>query len=358
MAHGIEINEWGIINDQKVYLYTFTNKNGTKASFSNIGAAIQSVFVKGKNKVFEDVVLGYDTASAYADDPFYIGTVVGRYANRIAGGEVEIEGKTYQLTLNGNGFHHHGGKEGFNKKAWHAVPFQKKEGKGVVFSLLSPDGEEGFPGNLQVKIRYTLTDSDEIIVDFWAETDQSTPINLTQHVYFNLGGQNNGSILDHDLMINAEHYLPVNDKIVPTGQLADVGCTPFDFRQSKTIGRDIGIDNGQLNLGAGYDHSWVLKPHRSDELKLAAKVIENKSGRVLTVYTTEPAVHLYTGNFLEASVPGKDNKSYQPRDGFCLETQNYPDAPNHPHFPGTILPKGEIFESKTIFEFGLLPKYL
>ncbi|MGF7039883.1 aldose epimerase family protein [Mucilaginibacter lappiensis] len=349
----LDIKDWGAVANQKVYLYTLTNKNGMRVSLSNIGAAIQSVFVKDKNGVFDDVVLGYDTVASYQHDPFYMGTIVGRYANRIAGAKVEIEGKTWQLTAKEGGFHHHGGKEGFNKKIWTPVLFDKSEGLGLTFSLFSPDGDEGFPGNLQVTVKYTLNDDDQLTVEYSCETDKSTVINLTQHAYFNLAGHNKGSITDHQLRVDAKQYLPVNSMIVPNGNLADVAGTSFDFSTPKPIGRDIDADHEQINLGSGYDHSWVLKKGRSQELVLAAQATEDKSGRKLTVHTTEPALHIYTGNFLDGSVKGKDGYAYRRREGFCLETQNYPDSPNKPHFPSAILKASEIFSSKTIFEFGL-----
>lgn len=349
----LDIKEWGTIENQTVYRYTLTNKNGMQVCLSNIGAAIQSVFVKDKLGVFEDVVLGYDTAAGYQHDPFYIGTVVGRYANRIAGAKVTIDGTTWQLTAKEGGFHHHGGKEGFNKKIWTPVLFDKSAGLGIMFSLSSPHGDEGFPGNLQLQVKYTLTDYDQLIVEYKCQADKSTVINLTQHSYFNLAGHNKGSIAGHQLEVNATQYLPVNENIVPQGNIADVYNTPFDFRIFKPIGQDINQDHEQLSLGAGYDHSWVLKKERSAELVLAAQATEAQSGRKLTVYTTEPAVHIYTGNFLDGSVQGKDGYFYQRRDGFCLETQNYPDSPNKPHFPSAVLKAGEVFSSKTIFEFGL-----
>ncbi|SFT16690.1 aldose 1-epimerase [Mucilaginibacter polytrichastri] len=350
----IKIIDWGKVGGEKIYLYTLTNKNGMKVSVSNIGAAIQSVWVKNKTGAFDDVVLGYDTVTGYLADRFYIGTVVGRYANRIAGGRVDIEGNTYQLTIKEGGYHHHGGREGFNKKVWQSVPFVKNEETGVVFHLLSPNGDEGFPGNLAVKVKYTLTDQNQLVIDYYAETDQSTLINLTQHTYFNLAGHNEGCILNHNLVINADKYLPVNQMIVPEGILTDVADTPFDFRKAKQIGKEIDQQHGQLILGDGYDHSWVLKNERSQKLLLAAKVCEPVNGRSLLVYTTEPALHLYTGNFLDGSINGKEQTAYKRREGFCLETQNYPDAPNKPRFPSAILKKGDIYKSRTIFEFGIV----
>jgi aldose 1-epimerase len=347
----IKTTSWAKTHGNNIYLYTLTNSSGMQVTLSNIGAAIQSVLVPDKYGIVTDVALGYDNAKDYLDDPFYVGTVVGRYANRIAGGKVNIDGQNYQLTVKEGGFHHHGGKHGFNKKIWEAQVLANENA--VVFSLLSPDGDEGFPGNLSVQVKYTLTDQNQLIVDFTGVCDKATLINLTQHIYFNLAGHNQGSILNHQLMINAAQYLPVNDMVVPNGQLTDVADTPFDFRTAKKIGLEIDADNAQLNLGSGYDHSWVLKTERSSALVLAAKAYHQTSGRMLTVYTTEPAVHVYTGNFLDDTVTGKSNTIYERRDGFCLETQNYPDAPNKPNFPDPVLKAGEKFESKTIFEFGL-----
>lgn len=346
----IQIAEWGKIGSEAINLYTITNKNGVKVNIANFGAAVQSLLVPDKDRNYADVVLGYDSLQGYEHDDFYIGTVVGRYANRIAGGNVEIDGKKYQITTKEGGFHHHGGKVGFNKKIWEARFFADSDSVGVQLTYLSVDGEEGFPGNLITTVTYTLNNANQFMVEYKAVTDKTTILNLTQHTYFNLAGHNSGSILGHELMLPYQYYLPVNAMQVPKGDAENVKGTPFDFTHFKTIGRDINVANKQLELSKGYDHSWVVKSERSNELVLAAKVFEPESGRKLNVYTTEPAIHLYTGNFLDGS-PGKGNSPYNFREGFCLETQNYPDSPNHPDFPSSVLNPGDTFRSKTVFEF-------
>jgi aldose 1-epimerase len=345
----VQTRKWGKTGGEDISLYTLTNANGIKVNIANIGAAIQAVFVPCKSGVV-DVVLGYDSAEGYENDDFYIGTIVGRYANRIAGGKVEIDGTEYQLTVKDGGFHHHGGKIGFNKKVWQAESFEDSDSRGVELSFLSADGDEGFPGNLKTTVTYTLNDNDQLIIDYKAVTDKPTILNLTQHTYFNLAGHNKGPILGHQLLLPHKFYLPVNQMQVPDGKLGDVENTPFDFTNFKTIGKEIEAENEQLKLSLGYDHSWVIKQAKTDELVVAAKVIEPHTGIKLNVYTTEPAVHLYTGNFLDGS-PGKGNAPYGFREGFCLETQNYPDSPNHPNFPSAVLRPGETFSSTTIFEF-------
>jgi len=353
MKYTISQKNWGEYNGHQIFLYELSNDNGIKASITNFGAAIQSLSVPDNQGNMADVVLGYDDLQGYIDDQFYIGTVVGRFANRIAGGKVEINGTTHQLTVKDGGFHHHGGKVGFNKKVWQSKSFNNEDGVGVILEYLSEDGEEGFPGNLTTIVTYTLNNQNQLIVDFAAKTDQSTLINLTQHAYFNLAGHDAGSILDHQLMLPLTDYLPVNAMQVPEGTLTPVSGTPFDFTEPTAIGKRINEDNVQLVLSRGYDHSWVVKKQDSDELKLAATVFESGSKRTLNVFTTEPAIHIYTSNFLDETIIGKQNSSYPFRSGLCLETQHYPDAPNKHHFPSTQLNPGEEFKSRTIFEFGI-----
>ena len=333
-------------------LYHLQNANGTKVDITNFGATVTAISTPDKDGSFADIAFGYDSLQGYVNDNHYIGAIVGRYANRIAGGLVELDGKFHQLTVKPGGYHHHGGAIGFNKKVWKSTPVIKDGFPAVEMEYLSPDGEEGFPGNLLVKVTYTLNDQNQLIVDFLAKTDKTTLLNLTQHTYFNLSGRASGGILNHQLMMPLNHYLPVNKSQVPHGEIAPVAGTPFDFSTQKAIGTEIDADDEQLNLSDGYDHSWVIKTKNSDEIKLAAQVTEAGSGRVLTIYTTEPAVHLYPGNALD-DVIGKDGAVYTRRSGFCLETQQYPDSPNQPHFPGTVLRQGEVFKSKTIFEFGI-----
>jgi aldose 1-epimerase len=345
-----DITFLGQIDGQEVVGYTLTNNNIT-VSITNFGATITNIITPDKNGQLADIALGYDDLQGYINDDYYMGGIVGRFANRIAGGLVELDGKKHQLTLKEGGFHHHGGAIGFNKKVWRSEYISNDGLPAVKLEYLSPDGEEGFPGNLTTTVIYTLNGQNQLVVDITATTDQTTLINLTQHTYFNLAGHNSGTILDHELLLPLDEFLPVNTMQVPNGELQEVSNTPFDFRESKKIVKHIIEPNKQLTLSRGYDHSWVVKHENSPELKLAARAADEKSGRTLAVYTTEPAVHLYTGNFLD-NVPGKDGAVYGLRSGFCLETQQYPDAPNKPHFPSTVLRPGSVFNSRTILEFG------
>ncbi|SHM59254.1 aldose epimerase family protein [Mucilaginibacter sp. OK098] len=346
------LKHWGTIEGQDIYLYHLQNANGIGVDITNFGASVTAITTPDKEGNFTDIAFGYDNLQGYINDNHYIGAIVGRYANRIAGGLVELDGKFHQLTVKPGGYHHHGGAIGFNKKVWKPTFIMNNGSPSVKMEYLSPDGEEGFPGNLLVTVTYTLNDQDQLIVDLSAKTDKTTLLNLTQHTYFNLAGHASGNILEHELMMPLNSYLPVTKSQVPHGEIAPVNGTPFDFKTPKAIGKDIDAGDEQLILSDGYDHSWVIKGENSDELTLAAQVTEAGSGRVLTVYTTEPAVHLYPGNALDGAV-GKDGAIYTRRSGFCLETQQYPDSPNQPHFPNTVLREGEIFKSKTIFEFGI-----
>jgi aldose 1-epimerase len=351
-ANTITVKNWGEADGKHILLYRLCNKNGMEVCITNYGASIQAINTPDKNGNMADVVLGYDDVQGYVDDPYYTGAIVGRFANRIDGGLVTLNGEQYQLTLKPGGFHHHGGAAGFNKKVWTAKHFAQEGKTGVILQYISADGEEGFPGELTTTVTYTLNNKNQLTVDFKATTTKTTLVNLTQHAYFNLSGQAGTSILGHKLMMPLQSYLPVSAKQVPIGELAPVDGTPFDFRQATAIGERIESDHEQLILSAGYDHSFVIKTEDFDGLLMAASVTEPLSGRVMNVYTTEPSVHLYTGNFIEDNSPGKNGTKYMRRGGFCLETQHYPDAPNHAHFPSTVLKPGEMFKSKTIFEFA------
>ncbi|MFT3680222.1 MAG: aldose epimerase family protein [Ferruginibacter sp.] len=335
----------------EIKLFTIENNAGTKLIVSNYGAAVQSLFVKDNSGKMGDVVLGYDDVNEYTTDDYYIGTVVGRFANRIAGGKVNIDGEIYQLSVKPGGFHHHGGFVGFNKKLFTAAPFSSISKRGVTFSYTSPHLEEGFPGELQLEVVYTLDDDDAWTVDYKAYTDRSTLINLTQHAYFNLSADHGATIDAHELRLLGDFYLPVSEMQVPTGEIAPVAGTPFDFTAFKTIGKDIHDDHKQLVLSNGYDHSFVFEKEHTSSLKHVAIVRESTSGRQMDVYTTEPSLHFYTGNFLE-NISGKQGTVYNKRSGFCLETQHFPDAPNHPHFPSTLLKAGEEYTSRTAFKFS------
>jgi aldose 1-epimerase len=334
-----------------VEIYTLTNANGVEVKAMTYGCIITSLKVPDRTGKLADVVLGYDTLDRYLKDSPYFGAVVGRYGNRIAKGQFTLDGKTYKLATNNGPNHLHGGNQGFDKVVWKGAWKNGAQGVGVIFSRTSPDGEEGYPGNLQATVTYTLTDKNELVVEYRATTDKATPVNLTQHSYFNLAADD-GDILGHQLTIDADRYTPVDDTLIPTGELASVAGTPFDFRKTTAIGARINVDNPQLKNGKGYDHNWVLSRTSGSGLQYAVRVVDPKTGRTLDIATTEPGVQFYTGNFLDGSITGKGGRVYRHRSGFCLETQHYPDSPNHPNFPSTILQPGRAYSSKTVFTFG------
>jgi aldose 1-epimerase len=333
---------------QPVNLYILTNKNGMEAAISNYGGTVVSLKVADRNGKFEDVVLGYDNLDGYATGKAYIGATVGRYANRIAHATFTLDGVNYTLAKNDGDNHLHGG---FNKRVWTANDVSGPAGQALELTYLSKDGEEGFPGTLPVKVVYTLTDQNELKIDYSATTDKDTVLNLTNHAYFNLAGQGNGDILQQQVMIRADRFTPIDATSIPTGELRSVKGTPFDFTNSTAIGARIDQDDQQLKLGRGYDHNWVLNNATPGSLFLAAQTYDPHSGRVLEVLTTEPGIQLYTGNFLDG-VHGKDGKVYNRRYAFCLETQHFPDSPNHPNFPSTELKPGQHFQSTTVYKFS------
>lgn len=336
-----------------IKLYTLKNESGMAVRVTNYGAIITSIIVPDRNGKQADVALGYDRVEDYinAVDKPYFGAVVGRYGNRIAKGEFTLDGETYSLLQNNGENHLHGGAIGFDKVVWAVDEYV--EGKSLTLSYLAKDKEEGYPGNLELIIVYTLADDNSLVVDYHATTDKATPINVTQHTYFNLKGEGQGTILDHKLMLNAKTFTPVDESLIPTGEMPAVAGTPFDFTTAKAIGRDIDQQNEQLVFGLGYDHNWILnKDGKEGELSLAAQVHEPSSGRVMEIYTTEPGIQFYCGNFLDGRLKGKSGKPYVHRGGFCLETQHFPDSPNQPNFPSTILKPGETYESKTVFKFS------
>lgn len=331
---------------------TFTNANGVEIKAITYGGIITSLKVPDRSGTLGDVVLGFDTLGGYLKEPPYFGAIIGRYGNRIGKAQFTLDGKTYKLAANNGPNHLHGGVKGFDKVVWQAEPLKTPEGVGVAFTRTSPDGEEGYPGNLKMRVTYILTDTNELVVDYHATTDKATPVNMTQHSYFNLASDGSGDILGHELMINADRYTPVGDTLIPTGQLAPVQGTPFDFRKPTTIGARINQDNPQLKNGKGYDHNWVLN-RTGAGLQLAARVVEPKTGRTLEIKTTEPGIQFYSGNFLDGTITGKAGHVYKHRTGFCLETQHYPDSPNQPSFPTTILKPGQEYSTKTVFTFGV-----
>lgn len=336
-----------------IMLYTLKNKHGMTVKVTNYGAIITSIVVPDREGMPADVVLGYNRVEDYinAVDKPYFGAVVGRYGNRIAGGQFTLDGQIHSLLKNNGENHLHGGAIGFDKVVWDAN-YDQANNK-IALSYLSKDKEEGYPGNLKLTVTYTLTDDNELVVDYLATTDKATPLNVTQHSYFNLKGEGEGNVLDHELMLNAKQFTPVDQGLIPTGELSDVAGTPLDFTKAKPIGRDIDKDHEQLKFGLGFDHNWVLdKGGKDGELTLAARAYEPTSGRVLEVHTTEPGIQFYCGNFLDGRLKGKSGKPYVHRGGFCLETQHFPDSPNQPNFPSTILKPGEEFTSRTVFRFS------
>lgn len=351
VKRGVSHAAFGKTKDGKaVDLYTLTNSHGVEVRAMTYGGIITSIRVPDRTGAMADIVLGFDTLDGYLNDPPYFGAIVGRYGNRIAKGQFTLDGRTYKLATNNGPNHLHGGVKGFDKMVWTARPVDSTDGVGVTLTRTSPDGEEGYPGTLSATVTYTLTDRNELIVTYQATTDKATPVNLTQHTYFNLAG--GGDILGHELMLNADRYTPVDATLIPTGALAAVEGTPFDFRRRTAIGARIKQDDPQLKNGNGYDHNWVLN-RTGVGLQLAARVVEPNTGRTLEVATTEPGIQFYSGNFLDGTIKGKGGTVYNVRNGLCLETQHFPDSPNHPNFPTTTLKPGDTYSSQTVFTFGV-----
>ncbi|MEO5905932.1 MAG: aldose epimerase family protein [Saprospiraceae bacterium] len=347
----MHIREFGIMPDgTKVSEYTLANHHGLEMSVINYGCTITSILVPDRQGQLGDVVLGFDSIDGYLASNHYIGSVIGRYANRIASGKFTLSGQEFSLPVNLAPHHLHGGLNGFNKKLWSARPFENDEGEGVDFVYKSPDGEEGYPGTLDVTVRYLLSHENDIIFHYTAGTDRLTILNLSQHSYFNLN-THGGDILEHQLMLKADQYLPVNDQMIPTGELKDVIGSPFDFRQMKPVGKDMSPKDKQIKIANGYDHNWVLDK-KQNELSVAATLFDPESGRKMQVYTTEPGIQLYAGNFLDHQI-GKSNNLYGPYAGLCLETQHFPDSPNQPNFPSVNLNPGQTFQSTTILHFSV-----
>lgn len=336
------------IDGKKVSLFTLKNRNAVTIQITNYGGRITHLWTPDKDGSFADVVIGYDSLDEYLNsNEIYFGALIGRYGNRIAKGKFELNAEVYNLVTNNGENHLHGGIKGFNNVVWDARLLNEQK---LELNYLSVDGEEGYPGNLEVKVVYTLTDDNELKIEYWATTDKATPINLTQHSYFNLKGAGNGDVNKHIMHINADAYTPVDEGLIPTGEVALVDGTPFDFRVPMAIGARLNEENEQLKFGGGYDHNWVLNKSESG-LNYAAKVVEPNSGRTLEVYTNEPAMQFYGGNFMDGSDKGKGGKKFAYRGAFCLETQHYPDSPNQSDFPSTILNPEEEYYSICIYKF-------
>jgi len=334
---------------ENVDLYTLRNVHGVEAKITNYGGILVSLKVPDRNGKFDDVVLGFNDLDSYLKGHPYFGALIGRYGNRIAKGRFTLNGVEYKLAVNNGENHLHGGIKGFDKVVWTGKESKTNDGPAVTLNYLSKDGEEGYPGNLNVTVTYTLTNKDELKINYEATTDKDTVINLTHHSYFNLAGEGNGDILNHQVLINASRFVPTDAGSIPTGKLRNVAGTPFDFRKLTAIGARINQDDEQLKFGNGYDHTWVIESRPA--LRLAARAFEPTSGRRMEVLTTEPGMQFYTGNFLDGTLTGKSGKIYQRRYGFCFETQHYPDSPNQPSFPTTTLKKGATYRSTTIYRF-------
>ncbi len=332
-----------------VALFTLTNAHGVELRAMTYGGIIVSLKVPDRDGKLGDVVLGYDSLAGYLRSSPYFGAIVGRYANRIAKGTFTLDGQTYHLAINNPPNALHGGLRGFDKVVWSGEPLSDGRGAGVVFRHTSPDGDEGYPGTVTVLVSYTLTDSHDVVIDYQATTDKATPINLSQHSYFNLAGA--GSILGHELMIAADSFTPIDSTFIPTGVIAPVAGTPFDFRTPHRIGERINDDNEQLRYAGGYDHNFVLNDAGTG-LALAARLGDSASGRVLEIHTDQPGIQFYSGNFLDGTLTGKHGIVYAHRSGLALESQHFPDSPNHPDFPSTILGPGQQFRSRTIWHFS------
>ena len=332
-----------------IELFVLSNTNGMRAEIITYGGTVVSLTAPDRNGRYADVVLGMAGLQGYLGQTAYLGAIIGRYGNRIGQAQFTLEGKVCRLPRN-NGEHTlHGGQHGFNKRVWAPGKVSTAEGEGLVLTYLSEDGEEGFPGNLLVKVVYVVSPENELRIDYTATTDQPTVVNLTNHSYFNLAGQGEGDILQHRVAISADRFTPVNAGLIPTGEIRTVRGTPFDFTKATAIGARIDQPDEQLRFGNGYDHNWVLPA--GSGLSKAAEVYEPRTGRILEVWTTEPGLQFYTGNFLDGSIRGKGGRVYGPRSGFCLETQHFPDSPNKPSFPSTELKPGLTYHTTTVYRF-------
>ena len=339
-------------DNKKVDLYSFKNENGMQIDIINYGGIITSLKVPDKNGETEDIVLGYNKLEDYINENPYFGSIIGRYGNRIAKGKFNLNGNQYTLATNNDENHLHGGDIGFDKVIWEAETKINSNSSSLILKYLSRDMEEGYPGNLYTTVTYKITNDNSVEIKYEAQTDKTTVINLTQHSYFNLSGDFNQSILNHKVKINSNQFLPVNKSLIPTGNKLNVSMTPFDFRNYKEIKKDINADDLQLNYGNGYDHCWVLNDYKNG-YRLVASAFHEESGRLMEVYSDQPGLQFYTGNFLDGSLPQKEEGFYNFRSGFCMETQHFPNSPNQPDFPSVTLNPNEKYNSKTTYKFKI-----
>ncbi|RPJ05180.1 MAG: galactose mutarotase [Spirochaetaceae bacterium] len=350
----IKKTAFGKAGDKPVFLYTIQNSAGFTLDLMTYGGTIVRFVMPDKKGNPGDVVLGFSDLDQYMKKSPYFGCIIGRYGNRIAEARFSLDGREYQLAKNDGPNSLHGGNLGFDKRVWDAKEVKRQGAAGVGLSYRSLDGEEGFPGNLDVKVTYWLTEGNELEIEYRAQTDKPTTVNLTNHAYWNLGGEGSGDILSHEMTIYSNYFTPVDKTLIPTGELAPVAGTPFDFTQSRPVGSRIDQNHPQLSAGGGYDHNFVVRKNATDQPVAAAVCHCMESGRIMEVLTTEPGVQFYSGNFLNGSLVGKSGKTYEKRSGFCLETQHYPDSPNKPQFPGTTLRPGERYYSKTVHRFSVM----
>lgn len=349
---GVQKSDFGKTPEgQSVDIYTLKNSHGAEVKITNYGGIVTALKVPDRTGQLGDVVLGFDNLDAYLKGHPYFGALIGRYGNRIAKGAFKLNGVDYTLAVNNGANHLHGGLKGFDKVVWNATPLKVANGAALELTYLSKDGEEGYPGNLSVKVTYTLTNRNELKIEYSATTDKDTVVNLTHHSYFNLAAQGDGDILKHQLFMNANRFTPTDAGSIPTGELRSVRGTPFDFMRMTEIGARVNEPDQQLQFGKGYDHNFVLNG-RMGTLRLGARVYEAGTGRVMEVWTTEPGMQFYTGNFLDGTLTGKNGKVYKQNYGFCLETQHYPDSPNEPRFPTTTLRKGGRYHTVTVYKFS------
>ena len=346
----IQFAEFGkTMNGDTVYRYVLTNSKGVEAVVISYGAALVSLKAPDRNGKSADIVLGYDSLGGYEQDKYFFGATIGRYGNRIASGQFTLDGTVFHLPKNDGPNSLHGGSRGFNKRIWTGVDRSRADAQVLELTYTSQDGEEGYAGTLKVQVTYTLpAEANELRIDYSATTDKDTVVNLTNHSYFNLSGVASQEILEHQLLLRALEFTPVDSTLIPTGELRTVCCGPFDFTKATAIGARINQGDEQLKFGKGYDHNWALERTQKGGLQVAAEVFEPTSGRVLEVLTTEPGIQFYSGNFLDGTVRGKGGQLYGRRTGFCLETQHFPDSPNHPNFPSTVLKPGQVYRSTTV----------
>jgi len=357
-GHGTSISSeaWGSTTEGAVQRWTLKNRHGVRVRILTYGGILQSIEVPDRHGRLANVSLGFNNLADYVAKSPYFGCITGRYANRIAKGKFTLDGTTYQLPINNDPNSLHGGTVGFDKHIWSATPFRHHGDVGLVMRFTSPDGDQGYPGRLAATVTYTLTEGNGIRMNYKAITNKATIVNLTNHSYFNLQGEGTGSIEDHKLFLNSSRYTPVDSTLIPTGELARVGGTPMDFRHATAVGKRIRDGFDQLVIGRGYDHNWVLDRRHSGSgagLELAARLTDPTSGRVLSVLTTEPGIQFYSGNFLDGTLVGTSGRMYRQGDGLALETQHFPDSPNHANFPSTVLRPGQVYQTTTVYQFGV-----